>query len=325
MACTSAIDGAGSQSARSDTVARFQSGAIVLAFVAGACAAGPHSDPGRCEVGAGVALGSTVNGPGFDGSPTVSADETELFFTSDRGGQQDIFVATRARNTDMWSTPTNVGPLVNDPVADDFSLRLSNDGLTLYFGSTRRGGFGAADIYVTTRASRDQPWAAARNAGAPINTAAFEAFPTPNADETTLYFERSTAMGADDADIWMTRRSTRDEGWGKPTRVDALNSSLAEFSPSISADGRTMYFATARRGRVEVWTSTRRRDGGAWAAPQPLGAELNVPLSLTLAPFMSRDQRALYVMSARSADGNACTPLTCVGRLDLYVAPVSCP
>jgi Tol biopolymer transport system component len=265
-----------------------------------------------------------VNSPGFDGSPTVSAGETELFFTSDRGGQQDIFVSTRARNTDMWSTPANVGPLVNDPTADDFSLRLSNDGLTLYFGSNRPGGFGAADIYITRRASREQPWGPAQNAGAVLNTAAFEAFPTPNADETTLYFERSTAMGNDDADIWMTRRATRAQGWGEPTRVDALNSNLAEFSPSISVDGRTIYFATARRGRVEVWASTRPRDGDAWMTPQPLGAELNVPLSLTLAPFISGDQRALYVMSARSVDGKACTPLTCVNRLDLYVAPVSC-
>lgn len=305
-------------------MSRSLSGAILLAVIAGACAAPPHSDHGRCEVGAGVTLDPTVNSPGFDGSPTVSADETELLFTSDRGGQQDIFVARRARKTDAWSPPVNIGPLVNDPAADDFSLRLSNDGLTLYFASVRPGGFGAADIYVTTRASRQQSWTTAQNAGAEINTAAFEAFPTPNADETTLYFERSTTVGSDDSDIWMTTRTKREERWSAPARVDALNSNSAEFSPSISADGRTIYFATARRGRVDVWTSTRPHDGDAWAAPQPLGSAVNVPLSLTLAPFISRDQRALYFMAARSADGNACTPLTCISRLDLYVAPVSC-
>ena len=265
-----------------------------------------------------------MNGSGFDGSPTVSADETELLFTSDRAGQQDIFTATRARKTDAWSQPVNVGPLVNDPAADDFSLRLSNDGLTLYFASVRRGGFGAADIYVTTRPSTQQPWESAQNAGTLVNTTAFEAFPTPNADETTLYFERSTTVGSDDSDIWMTTRAKREARWREPARVDALNSDRGEFSPSVSVDGRTMYFATARRGGVEVWTSTRPRDGDAWAVPQPLGAALNVPLSMTLAPFISADRRALYVMAARSADGNACTPLTCISRLDLYVAPVSC-
>jgi Tol biopolymer transport system component len=265
-----------------------------------------------------------VNSSGFDGSPTVSADETELLFTSDRTGQQDIFIATRARKTDPWSQPVNAGPLVNDPAADDFSLRLSNDGLTLYFASVRRGGFGAADIYVTTRASRQVPWGSAQNAGAVVNTTAFEAFPTPNADETTLYFERSTTMASDDADIWMTTRAKRGDRWGEPARVDALNSNGPEFSPSISVDGRTMYFATARRGRVEVWTSTRPQDGELWSTPQPLDEALNVPRSLTLAPFISSDQRTLYFMAARSADANTCTPATCIARLDLFASPVSC-
>lgn len=303
---------------------RAVNGAVVLAALAASCAPGRQVERERCEVGAGVPLGPIVNSAGFDGSPTVSADETELLFTSDRDGQQDIFMATRPRTTDAWSQPVNIGPLVNDPAADDFSLRLSTDGLTLYFASIRRGGFGAADIYVTTRPSRQQAWGRSQNAGGVVNTAAFEAFPTPNADETTLYFNRSTTFDSDDSDIWMTTRAKREDRWREPAPVDALNSTLAEFSPSISADGRTMYFATVRRRGVEVWTSTRPRDGDAWAPPQPLSTALNVPLSLTLAPFISRDQRALYFMAAHSTDGSACTPRTCISRLDLYVAPVTC-
>jgi len=298
--------------------------AICFAVLTSACSAGLRPAAEGCEIGPGVSLGPTVNSSGFDGSPTVSADGTELLFTSDRDGQQDIFIATRVRKTDPWSQPVNAGPLVNDPSADDFSLRLSNDGLTLYFASVRPGGFGAADIYMTTRPSRQEPWGPAQNAGAMVNTAAFEAFPTPNADETTLYFNRSTTFDSDDSDIWTTRRANRTDRWGEPARVDALNSNAAEFSPSISVDGRTMYFATGRRGHVEVWTSTRTRDDAAWTPPQPLGETVNVPLSLTLAPFISRDQRTLYFMAARSADANACTPATCIGRLDLFAAPVSC-
>jgi Tol biopolymer transport system component len=303
---------------------RAVSGAVVLAALAASCAQGRQVEQERCEVGAGVPLGPSVNSAGFDGSPTVSADETELLFTSDRGGQEDIYIATRSRTTDAWSQPVNIGPLVNDPAADDFSLRLSNDGLTLYFASTRRGGFGAADIYLTTRPSRQQPWGPAQNAGAVVNTAAFEAFPTPNANETTLYFNRSTTVVSDDSDIWMTTRPQREDRWSEPARVDALNSNLAEFSPSISVDGRTMYFATARRGGIEMWSSMRGRDGDAWTAPQPLGVSINLPGSMTVAPFITRDQRSLYFMSARTADASTCTPESCFSRLDLFVAPVSC-
>jgi len=81
----------------------------------------------------------------------VAAGETMLLFTSARSGQQDIFVSTRGNKQQQWARPENVGPLVNDPVGDDFSLRLWADGKALYFASDRAGGFGKADLYVATR------------------------------------------------------------------------------------------------------------------------------------------------------------------------------
>ncbi|MGH7694346.1 MAG: hypothetical protein ACRENH_05170, partial [Gemmatimonadaceae bacterium] len=68
----------------------------------------------RCEFGPGQNLGPIVNSPVFDGSPTVSADETEVLFTSARHptaprGQQDIFVATRPNATAPWGEPINAG------------------------------------------------------------------------------------------------------------------------------------------------------------------------------------------------------------------------
>jgi hypothetical protein len=52
----------------------------------------------------------------------------------------------------------NLGGSVNDSTGDDFSLRLAMNGLALYFASNRAGGFGAADLYVTTRDSLDGEW-----------------------------------------------------------------------------------------------------------------------------------------------------------------------
>src|SRR5262245_50569219 len=121
-------------------------------------------------------LGSIVNSPKFEGSPTVSADETSLFFTSDRNGQQDLFVSTRPTKDAPWNEPVNLGDLVNDRVADDFSRRLSADGNTVYFASNRAEGAGAADLYVTTRDSPRGAWSRATNLGPILNTAAFEAF-----------------------------------------------------------------------------------------------------------------------------------------------------
>jgi hypothetical protein len=94
-----------------------------------------------------------VNSAADEGQPNVRRDALELFFYSTRPGGlglADLYSATRARASDSWSTPVNLGPNVNS-AASETRPSLSWDGGTLYFGSTRPGGEGLSDIYVTTR------------------------------------------------------------------------------------------------------------------------------------------------------------------------------
>ena len=65
-------------------------------------------------------------------------------------GGNDLYAATRAKAQDIWSAPINLGPLVNS-AADETRPSLSGDATALYFGSTRPGGEGLSDVYVTTR------------------------------------------------------------------------------------------------------------------------------------------------------------------------------
>src|SRR5262245_56520735 len=120
-----------------------RAGLMILGTLLTACCASSlelKSTLPDCVFNPAQSLGSIVNSAKFDGSPTVSADESSLFFTSGRDGQQDIFVSIRPSKDAPWNPAVNLGELVNDPVADDFSLRLSADGKTLYFASNRRGG-----------------------------------------------------------------------------------------------------------------------------------------------------------------------------------------
>ena len=310
--------------------------ALALMTLPVSCAEAP--EPSRntathnCEYGSAQSLGPTVNSSVFDGSPTVSADETELFFTSARHptagrGQQDIFVSRRSDRNAPWSGPVNAGAMINDPIGDDFSLRLSNDGKALYYASNRSGGFGRADLYVARRASPEAPWSRAENLGPPLNTDAFEGFPTPSADGLTLFFDRSTTFDSQDSDIWVSTRVRADDQWSAPQRViGTINSGRAEFSPALSPDGNRLYFASERGGSVELWIAMRRGHTQEWSAPEKLGMEVNFPRSMTVAPFITNDQRSLYFMSARQdlVAAEACTPGTCFDRLDLYVSTVTC-
>ncbi|MDQ3548797.1 MAG: hypothetical protein M3439_08250 [Chloroflexota bacterium] len=96
-----------------------------------------------------------VNSASEDGHPNISRDGTEMFFFSTQPGtlgMADIYWSTRSNTSDTWSTPVNLGPNVNSADAET-RPSLSWDGTTLYFGSTRPGGEGASDIYVTTRST----------------------------------------------------------------------------------------------------------------------------------------------------------------------------
>ena len=88
-----------------------------------------------------------------DVRPFVSKDGLEVFFDSNRPGTlglQDIWTARRENTSEAWSTPTHLDAPINSP-AMEARPTLSRDGSILLFGSSRAGGDGLSDIYVTTR------------------------------------------------------------------------------------------------------------------------------------------------------------------------------
>ena len=83
-----------------------------------------------------------------DFMPNVRKDGLEIVFNSNRGGPgsfggQDVYSATRTSTSEPWSTPLNLGGLVNT-AGNETRSSMSWDGTRLHFG---RDG----DIYVSTR------------------------------------------------------------------------------------------------------------------------------------------------------------------------------
>jgi len=108
-----------------------------------------------------------LNSSSLDRQPAIRRDGLEIFFASDRPGTLgalDLWVATRATTSDSWSTPVNLGPVVNSTLIDARPA-LSFDGTTLYFQSTRPGAVGCSsttgpcvfDLWVTTRSRLKGP------------------------------------------------------------------------------------------------------------------------------------------------------------------------
>src|SRR5207249_9245119 len=83
-------------------------------------------------------------------------------------GLSMVYPAAAQKFSD-WSVPVNLGSIVNSPF-DEFGPAISKNGLSLYISSTRPGGFGADDIWVSQRASLDAPGARQSTWDPAINT-----------------------------------------------------------------------------------------------------------------------------------------------------------
>ena len=206
-----------------------------------------------------INLGSTVNTSSYDQAPSISADGLELYFDSDRPGgfgQQDLYVSTRATKDDLWGAPSNLGSVVNDVSGEGYP-DISTDGLSLYFTSDRPGGFGDADLYVSTRASTDDPWGAPSNIGSGVNSSSEEATPGISSDGLALFFCGIRPGGYGDYDLWVTTRATTNDDWGEPVNLGpGVNTADLEAVPKISIDGSTLYFQSNRPGGVgtfDIW------------------------------------------------------------------------
>jgi WD40-like Beta Propeller Repeat len=98
-------------------------------------------------------LVSELSSPLAEQRPTIRFDGLEIIFFSNRPGTlggADLWASTRQTVFDSWSVPENLGPAVNS-TSNDAPSYLSSDGRILFLTSDRPGGFGAGDLYVTTR------------------------------------------------------------------------------------------------------------------------------------------------------------------------------
>ena len=92
---------------------------------------------------------------------------------------------------------------------------MRKDGLEVVFSSNHAypGALGGQDVYVSTRASVDDPWSAPVNLGTAVNTAAGETRPSLSWDAQTLLFGRAPGPGGDVRHLRRHPRQAHRSGW----------------------------------------------------------------------------------------------------------------
>jgi len=244
-------------------------------------------------VGEAVNLGPTVNSGATDWSPSISSDGLQLYFESDRAdglGREDLWVSTRAATEDDWGVPVNLGQTVNSGTGD-WGPSISGNGLELYFSSSRDGGSGGHDLWVSRRATTGESWGAPVNLGSTVNSSSDDIYPCISFDGLALYFNCSR-----DWRLYVTRRATTDAPWTAPVAIPGYM-----IWPGISADGRVLLFgndASGGYGSHDLWARTGVAAEDDWGVPVDLGPTVNAG-SWDCEPTLSHDGRTLYFNSNR--------------------------
>lgn len=198
-----------------------------------------------------------------DADPFITSDGKRMFFVSRRPvdagtspnakGRTDIYVMNKLKNGE-WSEPQNLGKPVNSE-GSEFFPTLTNSG-TLYFGSSRAGGFGGVDLYRSkfVNGKFQEP----ENLGANINTKYDEYEPFIAPDESYLIFmadSRPDGLGGYDLYVSYNENGkwTKAENLGAP-----INTPSNELSPKISRDGKYFFWTSSRSAidqpKEKSWT-----------------------------------------------------------------------
>jgi predicted secreted protein len=185
-----------------------------------------------------------------------------------------------AKSDFTFGEPINLGPNINTSSGEGGNgLSISADELSIYFESDRSGGYGTADLWVATRATKNDDWTESINLGSVVNSSAQDNSPSISADGLSLYFSSNRSGTVGNMDLWVAMRETTADDWGTPSNLGPIvNSSNADYMSHISADGLSLYFSSERSGGLgnrDLWVSTRATTNDEWGEPVNLGSNVN--------------------------------------------------
>ena len=215
------------------------------------------------------------------------------------------FALTRINN------PLSFNPRPLDYPINQFQQQyfpvLSADLSTLFFIKRDQ----SEEIYTASRL-QDGNWTAPTPIDSAITSEYNEGTCSVSADGRTLVFTscmRKDGFGS--CDLYITRKTG--DSWSTPKNIGRpINSSAWDSQPALSADGRTLYYVSNRKGslgRRDIWVSYFDEDTG-WSNPKNLGKGINTKED-DISPFIHVNGQTLYFASSGR---------TGFGGFDIYYA-----
>lgn len=256
---------------------------------------------------------SQVNSPYDESSPVISPDGKFLFITvanhpQNAGGIKDpgdIWYATRL-NDGTWSAPKHAGSVINNMLYNGVAgFSAAGDELYLlshYAGTERPKTQGIAVAKIS-----GGTWSRPQN----ISILYFQnkagvLHGMMNRDASVFVFAAETYGTRGVEDLYVTMRDHTGK-WGEPKNLGStINTQFQEVSPSLSADGRTLYFSSNGRkgeGSFDIYKSVRLDDTWTnWSVPVNMGPAVNSMMRELFYREFAQTGYALYT-STKDSDG----------------------
>ncbi|MFW5852391.1 MAG: hypothetical protein ACOCWB_09210, partial [Bacteroidota bacterium] len=204
----------------------------------------------------------------------------------------------------------NVGNIINTPHAD-YNPCITADGNTLFFTrlipEENQGEITSYTqrIFYANRLGEEK-WTVPVDITAELETDGKCALVSVNADGTMLILHKNSWSEGGITDVsggilyYSTKANRTDQKWSPIEKFNKnINARGTQTHASISADGKTLYFTSDRRGGyggLDIYKSTYNEEEQEWGPAMNLGRTINTEHDEET-PFILEDGKTLYFSS----------------------------
>jgi len=230
----------------------------------------------------------------------------DIFLTREKVGLKKKVRATLLKRQAEYALahidkPLNFNPIALNDQVNQFALQyfpaITADQQTLFY--TKRNGnspYDDEDIMVSIKNDQNE-WGAPQSISDKINSELNEGTCTISANGRMMVFTSCQGRkGYGSCDLFVSHKVG--DKWSEPENMgDKINSIAWESQPSLSSDGRKLYFVSNRKGGKggrDIWVSQLVE--GSWSAPTNLGNNVNTIFE-EVSPFIHQNGQTLYYAS----------------------------
>lgn len=256
-------------------------------------------------------LGSEINTEFNEYYPFVDAENSSILFSSDRTYVEEyeeyianVFYSDFHKGVWGTSIPLPVNTYDKEEVVGVIS---GGEKIMVYTD----GDYANNDIKMINR--KGSKFTNAQNTDLPfdLNTDGVEMGACLSPDGNTMYFSSDRRGGRGGLDIYKTTKDASGQWVAAENLGSMINTEYDENFPSLSANGKKMYFASKGHsgiGEYDLYESTYIDSLESWTPPLNLGFPINTPQDNTTISF-TEDGKTAYIAASRKEG---------YGKLDIY-------